>query len=113
MTAHRVQDLVEAINDIVGGYEPEDPLELEQFLRAMPDALAAFGTATARLGERLGADQGVHPSVGEAVTESGTAVAAAAGWLENGVAVLRAHHEHDLERHESPRPGEQTFWNVA
>jgi hypothetical protein len=102
----------EALDAHVGGFEPQTPTELGDFLQSLPELFSHMGQAISTVGDRLGDEFPVEPSLPERLREIGSSVAGLADDASEAHTVHRSAHEKELERLENPRTNEQ-FWDVS
>jgi hypothetical protein len=102
----------EAISEYIGGWAPENALELDSFLAGLPGLFEALAAAMAGVAERLGAEFPVDPAVPEHLAEIAATVAGMGDFAAEAHAIHRTVHAPELERIENPRQNED-LWDVA
>jgi hypothetical protein len=108
----QIEAAAEAINEHIGGWEPGSALDLDLFLAGLPTLFEALAAAVAGVGERLGAEFPVDPSVSEHLAEIAATVAGMGDFAAEAHAIHRLAHAAELERIENPRPHEE-LWDVG
>jgi hypothetical protein len=107
----QVDAATEAIDQHIGGYEPQTPTDLGMFLQALPQLFESLGTALSHVADTLGDQFPVEPALPEQLREIGASAAGLADQATEAHSVHRNAHEKELERLENPRTNEQ-FWDV-
>jgi hypothetical protein len=102
-----VQGAVDAINDSMGRYAPESLIpDVEGYLEHLPDVIEAYRDAVRGFADKL-TQMPVHPDVAEALKDTIPGLDAVADAAREVLAVFKAKHGPDLERHYNPRANER------
>jgi hypothetical protein len=108
--------LTDRVNDafdlVAGQYEPQSVEELTAHLAEFAPLFERFADSLRVFGERLQDTYGVKPAVVAMVLQFGSANAGMTDICTAVVDTWRTEQAEDIERHDSPRPGEDGFWNV-
>ncbi|MFD9721117.1 hypothetical protein [Streptomyces sp. NPDC059076] len=104
-------DITDAFDQWMAGFDPENVLELQQHFNAFAPMLERFAAATAQHAQRLQDEYELKGPVVDMIQQFGSAFAGMTDLAEDVVASWRAEHEPDIERHESPRTTEWSFWS--
>jgi hypothetical protein len=102
----------EAIDQHVGGYEPENAIDLGLFLQALPELFESLGSALSHVADTLGDQFPIDPSVPERLREIASSASGLADHAGEVHSTHRSAHEKELERIENPRPNEK-LWDVT
>lgn len=111
MSQH-IDAATEAIEQSIGGFQPESATELSQFLERLPELFASMTTSLVRVSDTLGEEFPVAPNVAEMLREGQSGLAALADHYEETYRTFRVEHEKELQRIEEPRPNEQ-IWDTS
>jgi hypothetical protein len=109
---NRIDAASEAVGQHIGGYEPENAADLDQFLGSLPDYFGAVAQAFRHVAETLADRFPVEPVVVERLREISATIGGMSEFSGEARAVHRAAHERELQRIENPRPNE-SFWDVS
>ena len=109
---NRIEAAAEAAEQQIGGYEPENAADLDQFLGSLPDYFGAVAQAFRNVADTLADRFPVEAVVVERLREISATVGGLSDFSGEAHSVHRASHERELERIENPRPGEG-FWDVS
>lgn len=110
--SHSLQDTAEAIEQGIGGFEPENANDLGDFLKALPDVHEAQASAYNRQAEQLADGQPVHPAVIEHLRELASQSDGLREYAAETHHIWATAHEAELQRLEEPRPNE-SLWDVV
>ena len=103
---------IEAVSENIGGWIPENALDLDAFLAGLPVLFETVASSVAGVAELLGSEFPVHPSVPEHLQEIAATVAGMGEFAGEAHAIHRVAHAAGLERIENPRPNER-LWDVV
>ena len=109
---HHIEAAAEAVEQYVGSWEPENAVDLDSFLAGLPRLFESVSGAIGHVATRLGSDFPVDPAVTERLREIASTVSGMSDFASEAHAIHRVAHARELERIESPRPGER-MWDVA
>jgi hypothetical protein len=112
MSSSPVGAAAEAIRDNIGGFNPANATQLDNFLLELPQLFEETAKALADLASRFESELPIHPSVAEHIKELAAVSGGAAEYAEEGYALHRTAHDRELDRIENPRPHEEV-WDVA
>lgn len=101
----------DAILEHVGGFEPENALEIGGFLAGLDHLFTTLGSSLVHVAERFGGEHPIDASVVEMVQQMGTHALNLAEYGTTAHGLFRAAHETELGRLESPRVREED-WDV-
>lgn len=110
--SNQLGDTAEAIQQGIGGFEPENVEDLGAFLQALPAVYEALASGLNRVADRFGDEYPLHPAVVEHIRELGSHAAGQHEYAAEAHHVFTTTHQDDLERLENPRPGEE-FMDVG
>lgn len=110
-TMSATEAAAEAIEQHIGGFEPQDGEEFDRFLAGLPRLYQSMGSALDRLAARFGEELPVDASVHDHIREMAATTAGLSEFADEAYRLHRAAHEREMERYEQPRPGEQ-MWDV-
>lgn len=102
----------EAVNQSVGGWAPENAVELDQFLLQLPDLLESVASSISRVASRLGDEFPVERAVIEHLQDVASTVGGMTDYVREAHGIHRRVHEKEIERIEQPRPNE-ALWDVS
>jgi hypothetical protein len=102
----------EAISQHIGGWQPQNGVDLDMFLSALPHLFESISNSISNVAATLGEQFPVDASVPERLREISASVSGMADHAGEAHAVHRTAHAAELERIENPRPNEQ-IWDVA
>lgn len=102
----------EAVQQSIGGWAPENAVELDQFLIALPDLLESVSSSIHRVASRLGDEFPVERAVIEHLQDVAATVAGMCDYVGEAHGIHRRVHEKEIERIEQPRPNE-AMWDVS
>jgi hypothetical protein len=111
MTA-AIDAATEAIDTNIGGWQPENAIDLDHFLQDLPQLFDSMSTAFNTVADTLGDQFPVDPSVPEKLREIGAAIGSLDDTASEAHSVHRSAHEAELRRIEEPRPNEQ-MWDTT
>jgi hypothetical protein len=109
---NRIEAAAEAATQYIGGYEPENASDLDQFLLSLPDYFGAVAGAFRTVADTLAEGYPVESVVPERLREIAATIGGLGDFSAEAHAAHRAAHERELERIENPRPNEG-FWDVS
>jgi hypothetical protein len=109
--SNHIEAAAEAIEEHIGGWQPENAVDLDAFLSALPRLFESVAGSVRTVAERLGDEFPVHPSVVDHLREISATVAGMTDFSAEAHSTHRQAHAHELERIEEPRPGE-SMWDV-
>jgi hypothetical protein len=109
---NRIDAASDAVVQHIGGYEPENAADLDQFLASLPNYFGAVAQAFRNVAETLADNFPVEPVVVERLREISATVGGMSEFAGEARAVHHAAHERELQRIEDPRPNEK-FWDVS
>ena len=107
-----VDAAAEAIDQHIGGWQPDNAIDLDMFLSSIPQLFESLSGAFNHVADTLGDQFPVDPSVPERLREIAATVAAMADHAGEAHSTHRSVHEKELERIENPRPNER-MWDVT
>ena len=107
-----VQNIIDAVGEHLGGYEPENGLEWADFMASLPDLSTEVGDHLNTIGERLGDDYPDDPQVTEAWNSYAQKVRSSADEAEEAHQAFERAHEDELRRLREPRQNEEV-WDVS
>lgn len=110
--SNAISAATEAIDQYVGGYQPEGATDLDLFLQDFPQLFEHLGQAIQTMASTLGEQFPVEPALPEKLREVGASVAGMADEAREAHGVHRNVHEAEINRIENPRPGEE-MWDVT
>jgi hypothetical protein len=110
--SNQIDAATEAVSENIGGWVPENAVDLDMFLLGLPRLFEAMASSVAGVAERLGSEFPVHPSVTEHLHEIAATVAGMGEFAGEAHAIHRTAHAAEMERIESPRPNER-LWDVV
>ena len=108
----QIDAAIEAVSENIGGWVPENALDLDMFLAGLPVLFEAVASSVASVAELLGSEFPVHPSVPEHLQEIAATVAGMGEFAGEAHAIHRVAHAAEMERIENPRPNER-LWDVV
>lgn len=108
----QIDAAIEAVSENIGGWIPENALDLDAFLAGLPVLFETVASSVAGVAELLGAEFPVHPSVPEHLQEIAATVAGMGEFAGEAHAIHRVAHAAEMERIENPRPNER-LWDVV
>lgn len=108
----RIDAAIEAVSENIGGWVPENALDLDAFLAGLPRLFETLAASVATVGELLGAEYPVDPALPEHLLEIAATVAGMGDLAAEAHNIHRIAHAMQLERIEEPRPNEQ-LWDVV
>jgi len=108
---HGFTAVQEAAEQHIGGWNPDQAQDIEDFFAGLPDFLENLGSVFHHLSDRMGSELPIMAPVRELVAEVGGAVQLTAEHARDTYNAHRTEHEGRLDRLENPMPGEET-WNV-
>jgi hypothetical protein len=103
--------VLEAAEQHIGSWDPDEAQDIEDFFAGFPDFWRELGQIHMNLADRMGSELPIAGPVRELLEETGAACTTVGEHAEETYNAHRAEHEKELERVESPRPGEEK-WNV-
>jgi hypothetical protein len=103
--------VVDAIQQHITGFEPENALEIGGFLAGLDGLFSELGGGLVAVSERLGGEHPVDSSVVEHLQQMGAHALTLADYGTQTSGLFRAAHEADLARLENPRVREED-WDV-
>ena len=109
---NRIEAAAEATQQHIGGFEPENAADLDQFLSALPDYFSSVANAFRNVAETLADRYPVEAVVTERLREIGAVISGMSDFSGEAHSAHRAAHQKELERIENPRPGEG-LWDVG
>lgn len=112
MSTIGTQALSEAIQNEIGGFEPQHATEVEAFIAGLSEPFAEFSNSLMIVAERLASEFPIDAAVAEQLRQLAGHVATCGDWAQEAHRVFRLVHANDLERHENPRTREET-WDVS
>lgn len=107
-----VDAAVEGISQHIGNWEPQTPVDLDEFLSSIPQLFESLSTSLAGVADKLGEQFPVEPSVTESLREMAAHVSGLTDTAGEAHTVHRSAHEQEMHRIENPRVNEQ-FWDVS
>lgn len=111
-TASALSPVVDAVQQNIGGFEPENALDTQAFLAGLQELYTEVGTALINVADRLASEHPVDAAVIDHIREMGGHTMVLANWGAQTHGLFRAAHEAELRRLEEPRPREED-WDVA
>lgn len=109
---NRIDAAGEAAGQQIGGYEPQNAADLDQFLGSLPDYFGAVAQAFRNVADTLADRYPVEPIVVERLREISATIGGMSDFSGEAHAAHRAAHERELHRIENPRANE-SFWDVS
>lgn len=110
--SHQLEDTADAIEQGIGGFDPENAVDLGSWLASLPRVEEARATAYSRAADRLADGHPVHPDVIEHLREMASQADGQREYAEEAHHIFTTSHEAELERLENPRPNER-LWDVV
>jgi len=110
--SNHVDAAAEAIDQHIGGWQPENALDLDMFLSALPRLFESLSGALSHVADNLSDQHPVDPAVTERLREIASTVAGMSEHASEAHTVHRSAHERELERIENPRPNER-LWDTV
>lgn len=110
--SQQVDAAAEAIEEHVGGFEPENMTDFEGFLQRLPRLFEALAGSLATVAERHGGEYPVNPAVIDHLHEMASAAAGQQEYAAEAHQIFATSHAEDLQRLNDPRPNEQ-LWDVV
>jgi len=90
-------------------HHPENVEEWDQYFASMGEAFGEFGTATTSGADAIDSETPVEHEVAEYLREVGSGFSSMSDAGGDVYQVWRQANEHDIRRHEEPRPNEASF----
>lgn len=110
--SNHIDAAAEAIDQNIGAWQPDNALDLDQFLSGLPRLFESASEAISRVADTLGEQFPVDPAVTERLRELAVTAGGMADMAGEAHTVHRTAHAKELDRIENPRPGEQ-MWDVV
>jgi hypothetical protein len=110
--SNHIDAAAEAIDQHVGSWEPENAVDLDQFLGSLPRLFESLSGSIQHVAERLGSEFPVEPVVAQRLHEIAVSISGMADFSGEAHAVHRVAHAREMERIENPRPNER-LWDVV
>jgi hypothetical protein len=102
----------EAIEEHIGGFEPENMNDFGEFLRQLPQIYQALASGLATIADRFGGEYPINPAVVDHLHEMASGAAGQQEYAGEAHQLFATTHAEEIERLENPRPNEQ-LWDVA
>lgn len=109
---NQIEAAAEAVQQHIGGFEPENAADLERFLSELPGYFDSVANAFRNVADTLSDRYPVEAVVTERLREIGATIGGMSEFSGEAHAAHRAVHEKELARIENPRPGE-SLWDVS
>lgn len=107
----RVGTVNEALQEQLGSWEPENAKDTNDMLEALPSLFENLGEVLVHMAEIV-TMHAIEPAVTDELREAAASADGHREQFEQVYKTFRSVHEHDLERLEEPRPGEED-WDVT
>lgn len=101
-----IQSATEAIQQVIGGYHPENLMSAGQVFPDMKEFYEGLATSLNSLADTLGDESPLHEQLVESLREQASALAGLRDQAEEGEKQFQTLHEDDISRVENPRTGE-------
>ena len=102
-----IQSAAEAVEQVIGGYDPENLMSAGQVFPDLGEFWEAMARSLDALKDRLADGSPLNNSLIESLGEMSAVVGGLADTAREGYADFQRIHEDDINRIENPRPGEE------
>lgn len=102
-----IQSATEAIQEVIGGYDPENLMSAGQVFPDLAEFWQGLATSLQTLAGRLEDESPIDNSLAESLREMAATVGGLSDTAQEAHTDFQRIHEADIERIENPRPAEQ------
>lgn len=107
--ASPIAPATEAVEEGFTGFDPENVADMRKFFADMPEFFRTLASSVNTLADKFGDDLPLDPQLADHVREMVGVIAGLGDHSEELASMFEKVHEPELNRVDSPRPGEEKF----